>query len=383
MRAVNYIAPDDRTGYACAADGYVRVLKQSQVSVCRVCLRPGTGLGLWYECGPLTEELVRDAPTVLHCVPEYLPALVRWLRERGVKGPLVAMTVWETDRLPAHWATLLNTMDGVIVPSAWNQRVFVGSGVTVPTYVLPHVSEFRGEPADAAVVARVTSRIPAPLRTRFLFYSIGAWNRRKGNDLLVRAFLKAFSGRSDVALLLKTTNKSQDQRSGTSRLFSNLVGEEKLRNDVMDGKIPSVFPLIGSWNADEIRALHTLGQSYVTLTRGEGWGMGAYEAAFFGKPWVAPREGGHRAYLSDSSYEGLVGGRQVPVRLPRRNRSYVPSQRWFESDIDDAARRMLLVMDRYAELRHQTCITAATLWRTHDDRSIAQRFLQHLDSLCA
>lgn len=379
MRAVNYVAPQDQTGYACAAAGYLRLLRGNAVDVRYVPLEPGAGLGLWYECGRAAAELAPDAPTILHCVPEYLPPLMRWLREKRVHGPVIAMTVWETSQLPPHWAGLLNLADALIVPSAWNRVVFLESGVRVPVHVLPHVSEFAGEAANPLAAEEFRSSLPASFEHRFLFYSIGAWNRRKGNDLLVRAFVRAFAGRGDVGLLLKTTANSQDcGGSRIKRVASRLAGAERLRRRVMSGQIPGVAALTGSWSADAMRVLHTAADSYATLTRGEGWGMGLYESAFLGKPWVAPREGGHRSYLPDETWPGLVGGRSVPVRVPG-NRSYLSEQRWFQADIDDAARCMRDAVSRYDELKVKAGQAARRLHETHSEDRLAQQLLLCLD----
>ena len=380
MRAVNYIAPQDQTGYACAAAGYLRLLLWSNaVDVRHVTLEPGAGLGLWYDCGRAAGELAPNAPTILHCVPEYLPPLMRWLRERGVHGPAIAMTVWETSRLPPHWAGLLNRANALIVPSAWNRSVFLESGVRVPIYVLPHVSEFAGERANPLAAERFRSSLPAGFERRFLFYSVSAWTWRKGNDLLVRAFERAFAGREDVGLLLKTTASNQDcGGSRIGRAASRLAGAERLRRRVLAGRIRGVAALTGSWSADAMRALHTEGDSYATLTRGEGWGMGLYESALLGKPWIAPREGGHRAYLTDEAWPGLIRGRSVPVRVSG-NRSYLRQQRWFEADIGDAACRMRDIVSRYDELKAQAEQAARALHETHSEERLMQQLLLYLD----
>ena len=357
----------------------MRLLRSNAVDVRHVALEPGARFGLWYDCASDAGELAPDAPTILHCVPEYLPPLMRWLRERGVHGPAIAMTVWETSRLPPHWAGLLNRADALIVPSAWNRSVFLESGVRVPVYVLPHVSEFDGEPANPLAIERFRSSLPAGFERRFLFYTIGACNWRKGNDLLVRAFERAFAGREDVGLLLKTTASSQDcGGSRIGRAASRLAGAERLRRRVMAGQIRGVAALTGSWSADAMRALHTAADSYATLTRGEGWGMGLYESALLGKPWVAPREGGHRAYLTDEAWPGLIRGRSVPVRVPG-NRSYLREQRWFAADIDDAARRMRDVVRRYDELKAQAGEAARALHETYRKDRLMQQLLLYLD----
>lgn len=381
MHAVNYVAPVDQTGYASAARGYIRLLRNAGVEVREVPLSPGPGLGLWYECGDPESALAERATTVLHCVPEYYPALVRWLRQRGVQGPFAGMTVWETSSLPPHWPGLLNQMDAVIVPSTWNRQVFTSSGVGVPIHVVPHVSEFDGAPAEPSIVQRFTRGLPA-LEGRFVFYSIGAWSHRKGNDLLLKAFRMAFSGRRDVALVLKTSPVSQDSnRPLWRRCLSRAAGDERLRRKLMADGIQNVFALTGELDPKMIRALHTVGQCYVTMTRGEGWGLGLYEAALFGKPMIAPRQGGHRAYLHDHAYGGLVDGREVNVRPPGKNGSYRPNQRWFEPNPADAARKMRYVVENYAAALDAAATIRRELQDTHREDRIAGQLLLALGAV--
>lgn len=47
-------------------------------------------------------------------------------------------TTWETTMLPEFWVEVMNTFQGVIAASTFNESVFKESGVTVPIYVVPH-----------------------------------------------------------------------------------------------------------------------------------------------------------------------------------------------------------------------------------------------------
>jgi glycosyltransferase involved in cell wall biosynthesis len=337
---VNYIAPADGTGYACAASGYMQLLCDAGIRVHFCPLQAGPGLGLWYECVTPDEPLDPCAVTVLHVVPEYYGPLQTWLHAHGVHGPVVGMTVWETSRIPIHWPALLNRMSAVIVPSAWNRQVFQECGVHVPIFQVPHASQFEGIPASTAAVETLRNRLPN-LQGKFVFYSIGAWSHRKGNDLLVRAFKRAFDGRSDIALVLKSSAASLDpSRPRWQRALRKLLGVRGLHEKLTRGRVPGVTLLTGNLSEKEIQALHTVGDCYVSCARGEGWALGLYEAIRFGNLVLAPRQGGHREYLRDESYPGLLEGAKVKVRTPGRDDSYRPDQIWFETDVRQAAHAM-------------------------------------------
>src|SRR6185437_16386461 len=79
----------------------------------------------------------------------------------------------------------------------------------------------------------------------------------------------------------------------------------------------------------EIAALHGRGDCYVSLSRGEGWGFGIYEAAWWGKPVIVEAAGGPLEYLLPGDAY-LVDCRPTPVRAPKHEASYTVEQSWVE-----------------------------------------------------
>ena len=349
MLTLLYVAPNDHTGYGCAAEQFIRLFREMPVAVRVLPLRSGPALGLWYEPdeAPGFAQWVREATgtqtiILLHTVPEYYAPLRAWLEARGMQGIVLGVTVWETSRLPRHWPRLLNAADGLIVPSTWNRDVFLQSGVQIPVYVVPHASEFLGRHPGQMAQDALVQRLP-DLRGRFLFYSIGAWSTRKGTSLLVSTFLQAFQDRDDVVLVLKTTPHSLDPKlRGWRRLLRRYADKDW---HAAARRSPRIVLLTDDLSSAEIAALHALGGCYVTCTRGEGWGIGLFEALLFGNPVIAPDKGGHRAYLPWDEYPGLFTSSWTPVRTPGYDASYTPDQEWVEPDQSALTERMLAILD--------------------------------------
>ena len=391
---VNYIAPADQTGYACAARQYIKALCDVGVSVHFQPLLPGPSLDLWYECaatdanaGALREccvgELFPDGITVLHSVPEYYAPLTRWLRDRGVRGPIVGMTVWETTRIPRHWPDLLRTLDALIVPSSWNQRIFQESGARCPLYIVPHLSEFDGEVPDEACIQAVRHRIQQSGNC-FLFYNLGTWSARKGNDLLVRAFLRAFPARNAAALILKTPAMRLSAPGSLLRRATRMVVPYPMDDARRTAEAsPQIVSIEEDWPSCEIAALHTLGDCYVSCTRGEGWGIGMYEAALYGKPVLGPTEGGHRAYLSQDAEYGLVPSswKQIPAR--DRNGSYTADQKWVETDTVAMAERMQSCLAQQEAFRAKAAAVAGIVRHNFSDQAIIESLIECLQAVRA
>jgi glycosyltransferase involved in cell wall biosynthesis len=382
VQAIKYVAFCDRTGYGIAARSYREMLACSGAPLLWDPLLPkprrlpwfGRTLdrsGLGFETKPAVHAGSASSKTgnvssnaggassydrlLLHAVPEYYSTLQAAAhRETHAKFLSVGMTVWETDRLPRHWPPILNALDGVIVPTEWNRRVFLESGVRVPVSVVPHASQFAGMPAEAAALERLRARLPN-LQGKYIFYSVATWLERKGNLCLLRAFTRAFAGRSDVVLILKTTEHdledcSRDWRNGFRR--QGKLIRPWLRAQGFLSQSPRILLLDEDLEDAEMQALHCLGDSYVSLTRGEGWGLGAFEAAFFGKPVITTGFGGSLAFLpADKSL--LVEYGLTPVRTSIPDRSYTADQRWAEPNEDHAIACLHWVFEHQQAAREQ------------------------------
>jgi glycosyltransferase involved in cell wall biosynthesis len=98
---------------------------------------------------------------------------------------------------------------------------------------------------------------------------------------------------------------------------------------------PAVRLLVGTLRDDEIAALHASGDCFVSLCRSEGWGIGAFDAAAFGKPVVTTGWSGHLDFLGGSPY--LVDYELIAVNDPLGEPSYTPDQRWAEPDLAQAS----------------------------------------------
>lgn len=109
-------------------------------------------------------------------------------------GPRVAVTMFESTKLPADWIEPLNDMDAVIVPSEFCRTVFRDSGVNVPLHVVPlGIGEtYQYRPRERG----------KPL-TFLAFFDRG---ERKGGFVALQAFLRAFGEDMNYRLILKHRN---------------------------------------------------------------------------------------------------------------------------------------------------------------------------------
>jgi glycosyltransferase involved in cell wall biosynthesis len=397
VSSLRYIGLGDTSGYAVAAAALLRALRNAGVDVVWEPMLPGGALGLGYEpaasaeAGPADLRALRDDArvcdtTIIHFVPEYYPHFIARERARGARR-IVGHTIWETDRLPSHWPDLINQLDGLIVPTEWNRAVFRESGIIVPILVAPHLPSFPDEPpvADRDGLRR---RLP-DLEGRRVFYTIATWLERKGVEPLIEAFTRAFGPNDPVALVIKTSPHDlervrrdpghEGEPLPVTPQFEAMIGRAVLRL----GRLPPPIHLLTDDLTDpEMRALHDRGDCFVSLCRGEGWGLGAFEAAWLGKPVVITGWGGPAEYLStETAY--LVDWTPAPVRPAEANASYTPDQNWAEPDVESAAKALRSVMSDPTEAARRGALAAARLPEAISPPTVVRQLLRGIEELPA
>jgi glycosyltransferase involved in cell wall biosynthesis len=369
--ALRYVAEDAPTGYGDAADRLVRATRAHGTRVeyrgwsnTRAGAEPAL---VPFSRDPFPSEVAAGgAPTVVHLVPEYYPLV----RAVVPDGPFVAHTVWESDRLPQHWPALLDATDLVLVPTEWNRAVFAASGVHTPIAVVPHVAA-TVVPGDGGAGLEVAD-------DDFVFYTIGRWDERKAMFRTVQAYLDAFTGDDPVVLVVKTGPRIEmppgDWGAGNPLAWTTGWQVASL---VRGYRNPArVRVETATWTDGQIAGLHTRGDCYLTLARGEGWGLGAFDATAYGNPVVATGWGGFLEYLDpDSAF--LVDHTLVPVEH-NAFASYSPDQCWAAPDLEHAVELVRAVVAEPAKARRRAEPARDRVLERYAASRVAPRFLDAL-----
>lgn len=249
----------------------------------------------------------------------------------------VGVCTFETDRLPAGWAEACNGMDEIWVPSTFNAETFARSGVdSHRLQVIPFGLDLRAYDPGAV------RPLDIPGRRGFAFLSVFQWTKRKGWDVLLRAYLAAFTRRDDVCLVLRTYPGPTRTASIRERIdsFVRHLGYDP-------SSVPPIILLEDFIPEREMPALYAAADALVLPTRGEGWGIPFMEAMAMGLPVIGTRWSGHLDFMNDAnSYlidiEGLV---PVDAEQTEENPFYTPDHRWAEPSVDETARLIRLVYE--------------------------------------
>ncbi|MDA8358192.1 MAG: glycosyltransferase [Actinomycetota bacterium] len=277
---------------------------------------------------------------VVHSCPLWSEQLEREVGSRS----LVAYTTWETDRVPPEWVEILNRYDRVLVPSSFNAAIFRACDVTLPISVVPHIAR----------LPRVTEA-PRRVDDRFTFYVIATWTTRKAILDVVSAYLQAFTAGDPVVLVIHTTDedviaRGRFDRSGLVQPAHGASWFSLARALGGRRSVPEIRLSTRSLSLEGIDALHAACDCFVLLSHGEGWGLGAFEAAAAGNPVIVTGWGGTLEFLP-SGYPYLVEYDLVPTIDAEQDAWWRPrpGERWAQARISHAAQLMREAFERRAE----------------------------------
>jgi glycosyltransferase involved in cell wall biosynthesis len=274
---------------------------------------------------------------VIHSTPEF------WQRYKEAGKINVGMTIWETTKLHKQWPGYINeNVDAVMVGCDWNIEVFKNSGVTIPIFSIPHCVDF-GEFKNVKPF-----QIKGITDDTFVFYSIFQFIERKNPVALVKAYWYAFQNKENVALVLKTyrSNYKEEEKNSIRTTLKRMKQIMPMDN------YPSIYLILDMLSNDEIYGLHSRGDCYASLDRGEGFGLNPFFAGALGNPIIVTGFGGSTEYAKpDNSY--LVDYSLTPVSGMPWSPWYTGDQLWAESNVKHGSDLMKFVFNNQAEAKEK------------------------------
>lgn len=165
---------------------------------------------------------------------------------------------------------------------------------------------------------------------RFTFlvtFDMGSLMARKNPIAAVEAFGRAFSRNEPIDLVVKVSRGNQ---SPTDLAYLQSVCEQHGAL-LIDRMMPR----------DELLALMAVCDSYVSLHRAEGLGLGMAEAMLLGKPVIATRYSGNLDFMDDETGY-LVDYVRSPI--PTEIGIYPVGSHWAEASVEHAAEMMRRVV---------------------------------------
>ena len=294
---------------------------------------------------PLMRELADRPPPATGreiVISQHYPVLV----PQGSYDLKLVLFAWEESEVPQATVQLLaSSFDAVISPSSFVTRALIDSGLSIPIGSI-------GQPTDTAAFIQLGEQTGAvaarTTRKPVIFFHISSCFPRKGADVLLAAWARAFSGGENVRLVIKTfpnPHNTVEADAATLRMAHPAAAPIEIINSDMA--------------KDDVVRLYADADVMVLPSRGEGYNLPALEAMLAGIPLIVTGHGGHRDFC------GPREARLIDFRFTYSN-SHVSGvhSMWVEPDVDDlaAALRELADASRHEEInRRRTQARASAL----------------------
>jgi glycosyltransferase involved in cell wall biosynthesis len=332
---IKYIGQSGTSGYASAAKGYLAdyVLRNIPVTWSPLYFDNSKNDKHYY-VDALAESVIDKSYSkydrlIIHSTPDLWQSTV--LQHKHIDD-IVGYCAWETSKLPTKWVDHINMVNQVWVPSVFNKQSFIESGVKTEIKVVPHIWH------PQQLIKKSNIKIYDYCRTevssdKYTFYSIGELNFRKGIEDLVTVFDKLNDTYKDTQLILKLHYKDYSQQSkeyciSKLRSLTNKIGTD-------------IFLIFENLTNQEVLALHSFGDCYVSLNKGEGFGLTIFDAFNYGKKVVTTGYGGQVDFLK-SHYNGLVKYKiDKVIGMDKFSTNYSVDQEWAYPDLEHAYELML------------------------------------------
>jgi len=238
--------------------------------------------------------------------------------------PNVNLTMCEASKIPDIWVQSSQSTDLVVVPSAYSQSVWQNAGIS-HTRVVPLGVDSIFTPDVEPLELRLSTDELIRDRYDHRVMLVGEDTGRKNLRLGIKSFLKAFAGRDDVCLLLKTSNYS---------------GVTEIKKFIQETK----FSLFGNIDVSPAVVFHcqilppelvpnffALGTCYFSVSHGEGADLSAMQSLAMGKPVLIPEHTGYLQYIDDGGdLVSRLSVVEVDVEMPGPLKRIYQGCTWYD-----------------------------------------------------
>ena len=263
---------------------------------------------------------------------------------------------------PPDFIQGMNRMDLNLVSSHFTKNTFQNINLTqnndqgqpTKTYKLEKPIEVLFEGLNEGIYFKQPSKsgLLNDIDESFCFLFTGHWlpgkfgEDRKNVATLIRTFLKSFKNRGNKPALLLKTNKVDYSLLDKEEILKHI---RDIRNEFSDKEnLPNIYILHGEFTNEELNKINNDPKikSFISFTKGEGFGRPLLEQAITGKPVITTNWSGHVDFIRPE-YNVLLGGELKNIHRSAANKWLIKEAQWFNVNTDVASKAMKDVYKHY------------------------------------
>ena len=312
-KSILYISQNNYSGYSYSARNYIFQLLQNGYTVHWInnvfdksTYKPcNEEERLVFNCENKYDPNIVYDSMIIHHVPIGWNEVKEYCKN---SKKVYGLTTWETTHLHAQWVDYINlsVVDEVIVPSFFNKKSFIDSGVVKNINVWYHdiFSFVHNDNLSVnnildkffiykdGVYTQSSNLVKTIIDNNTVYYNISQYNERKNINQVISTFCSKFTGDDNVCLFIKTYFKefTVAQTEMLKYKFAELLNNYN--------NIPPIIFCFDSLSDDEVNLIHEFGDVYFTLNRGEGFGLCTYTAKKIGNKVICGKFGAEKEFLS-------------------------------------------------------------------------------------
>jgi len=260
---------------------------------------------------------------------------------------------WELERFPPDWDSAFRYFDEIWVPSEF-VRKSIAARANIPVIRMPHPVEVQPSTQNY----RAHFGIPVDRPVFLCMFDMLSSAERKNPWGAVHAFKAACDGKRRAFLTVKVGSSNRNA-AAMDLLRKELEGLETL---IIDRDLPR----------EEAVGLISACDGYISLHRGEGFGLINAEAMALGKAVVSTGYSGNMDFMNEQNSYPV---KYKMIEIERKIGPYPKGYLWADPDIGDAAMKLQQIMDDPAAARKVGALAAEHI-RTHYSTAAVGKLLR-------
>ena len=287
---INLLTPINQLGYGVTGLNITKSLSQI------------TPVSLWCIGQPqVTSE--EDANIIRSCISRgqftdfEAPCIKIWhqndMTQFVGKGQRIGFPIFELDKFNKLEQHHLNSLDKIFVCSNWAKHIVLNN---------LSINEEQICVIPLGVDLTIFEQCEYPKSEVFRFYNCGKWEIRKGHDVLVEIFNKAFETTDDVELVLMCDNPFYTEHE--QQEWVKLYKESKLGSKI------TIIPR----QPTQKEVYNIMRQCHCGIfpSRAEGWNLELLEMMACGRPVITTNYSAHTEFCTDTnSYLAPISSTEV------------------------------------------------------------------------